>query len=82
MRCHCLLHESAIGVHIFLTASSVKGMKWSVTMDLICVFMFTSKIINFLGTNIVDSKFEHKLYIHSKFMNYLGISMGLKKEMT
>jgi len=82
VRCHCLLHESAIGVHIFLIASSVKGMKWSVTMDLICVFMFTSKIINFLGTNIVDSKFEHKLYIHSKFMNYLGISMGLKKEMT
>ena len=45
-------------------------------MDLIYVFMFTSKTINFLGTNFVDSKFEHKLYIHSKFMNYLGISMG------
>ena len=69
-------HESAISVHIFLTASSVKGIKWSVTMDLIYVFMFTSKTINFLGTNIVDSKFEYKLYIHSKFMNYLGISMG------
>lgn len=75
-------HQSAIGVRIFLTASNVKGMKWSVTMGLICVFMFTSKITNFLGINIVDSKFEHKLYIHTKFINYLGLSMGLKKEMT